>query len=359
MQTPVPYPHDPAQEVLVPVEQLRQVIVAALVKKSMFQFDAEIVADRMLEADLRGIDGHGAVALPRYLGIMDAGNIDPRARVLTESETAAVAVLDGSRAMGQVAATKGMQLAMQKASEVGTGTVVIHHSLHFGAAAVYALLAARSGLIGFCASNPAGRGVAAPGTNYAAVSNAPLAWAIPTSDLDDPIVIDFACGAASWGKLRLLKEYGLPVPTGLIFDAAGEETDDPTQGRVLAPAGVQGFGLGLAMGLLAGGLSGGKLHHRKTGDFTTECSEHFLQAIDPRHFTDPDRFRARATEAREAIRSLSPVDPSIPVRVPGDRGRRESQARRDAGIPLHRSLLAELTAAMSKLKIACPWAPAN
>jgi LDH2 family malate/lactate/ureidoglycolate dehydrogenase len=349
------YPRDPSQEVRVPVAQLRQVVVAVLIRKSMFQFDADIVADRMLDADLRGIEGHGCVALPRYVEMMDSGNVDPRGRVLVERETPATAVMDGSRAMGQVAATRGMELAIKKARDVGTGTIVIHHSLHLGAASAYALLAAREGLIGCCISNPAGRGVAAPGTTRSAVANAPFAWAIPAAD-GPPIVIDFACGATSWGKLRVLQAYGLPIPDGLAFDEQGQPTHEPSVGKTLAPAGgVQGFALGLIANLVISGLSGGKPFHKKSGTVLTECSEHLLTATNIEAFADRDRFLTKAAEARAAIRALPPTDPAISVRVPGDRGARELEDRQMHGIPVHRSLLDGLTACARKLKIEVPW----
>ncbi|MCA9054328.1 MAG: Ldh family oxidoreductase [Planctomycetaceae bacterium] len=354
-----PYPRDAAAETRVPVEVLRAFIVRVLIKKSMFQFDADVVADRMLEADLRGIDGHGCRALPDYVEVMDLGDIDPRARVLVEHETVAVATLDGSRAMGQVAATKAMDLAVKKAQEVGTGTVAVHHSQHLGAASVYALLAAKQGLIGFCTSNTGSPSVTAPGTKQPAVANAPLAWAIPTAD-GHPIVVDFATGAASWGKLKLLQTHGLPVPAGIALDETGTETTDPNLSKVLLPAaGARGFGLALTAALLSGGLAGGKLPHQKKRSAASECSEHLLMAIDMAHFSDRDRFLARAAEAQQAIRELTPVDPDQPVRTPGDRGARTEADRRTNGIPLHSSDLEALAALGRKLKIEAPWQPTS
>lgn len=105
-----------------------------------------------------------AGTIGRYLDAIDAGDIDPRARVLTVSETPAVAVLDGSRAVGHVAATKAMTIAIEKAKDVGTGTVAVGNSQHLGAASVYALMAAREGLIGFCTTSTGRPTVAAFGS---------------------------------------------------------------------------------------------------------------------------------------------------------------------------------------------------
>ena len=357
MSHSIPYPRDPSAETLVRAAQLREFVVRVLVKKSMFQFDAEVVADRMLEADLRGLDGHGCRALGHYVEVMDLGDIDPRARVLVEHETPAVATLDGSRAMGQVAGTKAMELAVKKAQEVGTGTVAVHHSQHLGAASVYALLAARQGLIGFCTSNTGKPSVAPPGSTAAALANAPLAWAIPTMD-DEPIVVDLATAAASWGKLRLLKSFGLPIPVGVALDESGQETTDPGAAATMLPlGGSRGFGLSLVASLLSGGLAGGKLPHQKSRSAASECSEHLLMAIDVNHFTDGEKFLTRAAEGRQAIRDSSPSDAEHPVRAPGDRGIRKERERRAEGVPLHRSDLEALGDLGRKLKIDLPWEP--
>lgn len=356
MSGSIPYPSDPAQETRVPVDALREFVIRVLVKKSVFQFDAQTTADRLLEADLRGLSGHGVRSLPGYVEIMDLGDIDPRARVLVEHETPAIARLDGSRALGQVAASKAMDLAIQKAQAVGTGTVVVHHSQHLGAASVYAVLAAKAGLIGFCTSSTGGVRVAAAGSACAATANAPWAWAIPTAE-GSPIVVDFASGAASWGKVQLLAQYGLPLPPGVAYDPSGATTTDPAAARVLRPSdGGRGFGLALTASLLSSGLAGGKLPHQKTRSASSECSEHLLMALDIAQFTDRDKFLSRAAEARQAIRALPPLDPAEPVRAPGDRGWSLQQDRREQGIPLHRADIEVLTRCARKLKLETPWA---
>src|SRR5437660_1285646 len=118
-------PGDPQQELVVPAEPLKELVVKMYVKKGMFKAEAELAAARQIEADLRGIHSHGSRATPRYLRAMDSGDIDPRGQVLTIKQTAAMAVLDGGRSLGHVAATKAMQLAIDLAREAGTGTVAV------------------------------------------------------------------------------------------------------------------------------------------------------------------------------------------------------------------------------------------
>jgi LDH2 family malate/lactate/ureidoglycolate dehydrogenase len=354
MSASVPFPRDSADETRVPIESLRQFVTQILVKKSVFQFDAQMVADRLIEADARGIQSHGCRLLPGYLDALDAGDIDPRGRVLVEHETPAIAVLDGSRALGHVAATKAMRMAVEKAKGAGTGTVVVHHSQHLGAASVYSLFAAREGLIGVCSSSTGRATVAAAGSTRPFVSNHPIAYAFPTAE-EEPLVIDFSCGALSWGKVEALAAYGLPLPEGTVLDEIGRPTTDPAAARCILPAGgPRGFGLGLALSLLTSGLSGGKLPYRKTRSAYSECSEHWMMAIDVGQFTDVDKFRATVSEARTALRALEPGDEG-PVRAPGDRAAEEARRCSVEGIALHRSDIEALSQRAQALKVEVPW----
>src|SRR5690242_17763258 len=96
-------PRDPQQEIVVPAVELEKLLVAMFVKKGMYAVEAEMVAARLIEADLRGIHSHGSRAAPRYLKAIDAGDIDPRGQVMTVVKTPAMALFDGGRNVGHVA----------------------------------------------------------------------------------------------------------------------------------------------------------------------------------------------------------------------------------------------------------------
>src|SRR5258708_39343923 len=142
------YPLDSSQEIVVQAEPLKELLVALYLRKGMFRAEGEIAAARQIEADLRGIQSHGSRATPRYLSAMDRGDIDPRGQTLVTTRTPAIAVIDGGRSLGHVASTKAMQIAIEMARAVGTGTVGVRNSQHFGAASVYSLMAAEAGMIG-------------------------------------------------------------------------------------------------------------------------------------------------------------------------------------------------------------------
>ncbi len=348
-------PHDAAQEIVVPAEQLAELLVTMYLRKGMLREEAEIVAARQIEADLRGIHSHGSRATPRYLSAMDNGDIDPRGRVEVVKQTAAIAVMDGGRAMGHLASTKGMQLAIGLARGAGTGTVAVRNSQHFGAASVYALMAAQAGMIGYCTTSTGYASVAAYGSRQAATANNAFAWAAPART-GAPFCLDMACAVAAWGKVQSLGMYGQPLPTGWALDAAGNATTDPQAAKIMLPAaGARGYGLAFLSSILAGPLVGGKMPLHKTKSPEHEGTEHFFYAIDVSQFVEPDRFHDEVELTIRDIHAMTPAEGFDRIALPGELEWERSQKWTSAGIPLHRDHLRDLGDAASKLNCPLPW----
>lgn len=348
-------PQDRSQEVLIPLEPLKELLVKLFVRMGMFQVEAEVAADRLIEADLRGIHSHGSRTAERYLDAMDMGDIDPRAQILTIKETPAIAVLDGSKAMGHVAATRAMELAIKKASEVGTGTVAVHNSHHFGAAAVYVLMAVEAGMIGYCTTNTGRATVAAHGSTQAATANNAIAWGVPSQE-GSPFVLDMACAKTSWGKLDTLAMYGLPVPPGYALDQEGKETTNAEVAETLLPAaGPRGYGLAMICSILTGALSGGKMPINKTKAPEIEGSEHFFYVIDLKQFVSEDKFHEELTSATEAIRQLSPTQENDRVRLPGELEWEQTQHVLQEGLHVHQDHANLLKKLAKRVNYEVPW----
>lgn len=355
MRDSLPFPSDPSQEILLTPAQLRPVLEKLLVKSSMFQFDAEVAVSRILEADAYGVPSHGVALFCRLLDAIEVGDVDPRARVLTVTDTPALAVLDGSRALGMVAATKGAQLAIDKARESGLAAIIIGNSQTLGAAEVYVRLMAQEGLIGLCLSSTGTATVAAPGTRAGAVGNCAFAYAVPLGS-QPPLVFDTACGEESWGKLQLLRRYNIPLPGDLLRDEQWQPTTDLTSARSMpAAGGALGFGLSLLCSTLAGPLVGGKspLHKKRRND--ADDSQHFLLTIDPARCGDVEKFQLEMRQTLADIRSLPPEDPADPVRIPGDRGAQCRERADREGLAIHVSLADEIRARAAKKKIETDW----
>lgn len=348
-------PSDPGQETIVQAAPLKELLVKMYVRKGMFKVEAENAASRQIEADLRGIHSHGSRATPRYLKAMDNGDIDPRGQVLAVTRTPAVALLDGGRNMGHVASTKATNMAIEMAREVGTGTVVVRNSQHYGAASVYTLMAASAGMIGYCTTSTGKATVAAYGSRQPATANNAFAWAAPTRS-GAPFCLDMACAVSSWGKVESQKLYGGSIPAGWALDEHGQPTVEPAAARTLLPAaGARGYGLAFLSSILAGPLAGGKMPLHKTRAPEVEGSEHFFYVIDISKFVEPDRFYDELESTMRDVRTLSPADGFPRVCLPGELEWERAERWSKEGIPLHRSHLAELSEAAAKMKIPVPW----
>ncbi|MEY3739503.1 MAG: hypothetical protein RLZZ192_178, partial [Pseudomonadota bacterium] len=102
---------------------LQAFISRSLAAVDIPQRDAETVANLMAQADLQGSDGHGVIRLPQYVKRIRAGGINTRPNIQVVQERAAMAVVDGDNAMGHLAVSQAVQLAIEKARSAGVAWV--------------------------------------------------------------------------------------------------------------------------------------------------------------------------------------------------------------------------------------------
>lgn len=215
-------------------ELLRGWMRRVLQRYGMIAADAELVIQRLMEAELRGRSAGGVGLLEQIATAFEGGDIDPRARILTIQETPAAALLDGSTGVGQAAATRAMQLAIQKAQSVGVGVVVITNSQPCGDVAGFAELAAQSQCIGFCTTN-SGRALRSlPGSETKVFGDHPQAWAVPAGDrvwvACQNTGDDSSAAAAEGGEIRGI--------VSLLLTAALAGTRLPSSKKKASPYGA-------------------------------------------------------------------------------------------------------------------------
>src|SRR5882762_4597504 len=81
--------------------------------------EATIIADHLLEANLRGHDSHGVGMIPSYLRHLANGTVVANRKGRVVSEDGSLIVYDGERAWGQIAAREATMIAIAKARETG------------------------------------------------------------------------------------------------------------------------------------------------------------------------------------------------------------------------------------------------
>lgn len=335
------------EDVLVDADRLRATCSAIYQAIGVDPADADVIADRQVWADLRGVFSHGTRLLPRYVESYQSGAFNPRPAVALIRDGPSCAVWDADRSIGHVVARQAMLAAIEKARAVGVGVVTIGNCVHFGAASAYSILAAEQGLIGFTTSTGGPPNVVVFGGREPGVSNNPVAWAVPAGD-EPPLVLDFGCGVAAHNHVNTLRMYGEPLPPGWMITKEGAPARAWEEAvHVLPFGGAKGSGLSIITSALAA-LSGGRMPTAKT---TPGAQEHFLMALDVDAFGDRDAYTAEIARACQAIREIPPAPGFERVYLPGEIEWLRSRRWAETGIPIHRDQVAELGRAAAGLGV--------
>ena len=319
--------------------------------------DARQVAGLMVEADLLGYETHGVFRLRQYVDRLKGGGCNPRPEVKVLRETAATGLVDGDDGLGHLAMQRALDLAMAKARTAGIGWVGVRRGNHAGPAALWVRPQAEAGMIGLAAAVGSANHVAPYGGTDLLLGTNPIAVATPSGGAD-PFVLDMATTVASVGKIKVLAQRGEPMPEGWMVGLDGKPLTDPNrrdEGFLLPIGGPKGYGLSVAIGLLAGVLNGAAFGSEVV-DFTHDTTSstntgQFVAAIDIAALGDPLDFTASVARAFAELRASPPLPGHDPVRIPGD-GRNASRARRqEHGLELHPNPRRELAQIAGELGV--------
>jgi LDH2 family malate/lactate/ureidoglycolate dehydrogenase len=341
----------------VPADRLAAFVARVFAALGVPEASARSVAGAMVEADALGYDTHGTFRLRQYVARLRGGGCRADARPRVVRETAAVALIDGDDGLGHLAMFAAADLAAAKARAVGIGWVGVRGGNHAGPAALYVRPLAKRGLIGLAAAVGSANHVPPWGGSEILLGTNPLAVAVPYGGAD-PFVLDMATTVAAMGRIKTLAQRGEPMPEGWMIGRDGRPLTDPArrdEGFLLPIGGPKGYGLALAIGLLAGALNGAAFGPDVV-DFTADTTSatntgQFVAALDPAAFGDPEAIARAAACALDAMRAAPPLPGFDAVRVPGD-GKAALRARNRAeGVPLHAALRRDLDAIAAELAL--------
>ena len=115
--------------------------------------DAQLASEVLSMSDLRGIDSHGVARLHTYFDMLDNGRINPKPNIKIIRESPSTATVDGDNGLGLVVGPRANDIAMNKATDAGTGWVSVSNTNHYGIAAYYVIKALEKDLIGWSMTN--------------------------------------------------------------------------------------------------------------------------------------------------------------------------------------------------------------
>lgn len=337
-------------------ETLRQVGRELFEAAGCSPADAQTVADHLVDSNLYGHDSHGAIRFYEYMPLIEQKRFNPRGVPQIVREKACTAVVDGGGAMGPVAANFATELAMSKARQHGTSTVVLHNCSHIGRVGAYPLMVARSGLVGLMFANAGRLGfqITPYGGLDGKLTTSPIAFAAPRRSAD-PILVDMATSVVADGKIRVARNRGVPLPAGCIIDHEGYPSTKPEdylenpRGAILPLGGVaahKGYCLSFIVELLGGALSG---EGCAAGERTIKSNGVLLTVYDISFFTDLESYYDDVEGLIQHVLS-SRIDPKVgEILVPGEPEFRTAQKRQEQGIDLDETTWSRICEAAERL----------
>ncbi|NLX07300.1 MAG: Ldh family oxidoreductase [Phycisphaerae bacterium] len=306
-------------------DQLIAFCTAALVEVGMEHGAAQAAVEVLVTTDQLGVFTHGVRNLRLYVRRLREGGLDASAAPRVVKEGPSWALVDGGSALAMLTGKLAMETAVEKAKKTGVAFVGARNSCHFGAAGVYALMAARRDAIGLSMSNDV-PSMTAPGARSHILGTNPLAFAVPAGE-EKPVLLDIAMSTVAGSKIYQAISQGKPIPNTWIVDGEGVPTTDggvyPHAASLLPMAGHKGYGLALLIDILSalvtGAASRGEVVSWIFGDQTVPTGHgHAFISIDPGAIVPIEQFKQRMDAMIRDIRRQPKAKNSQRIFLPGE-----------------------------------------
>ncbi len=318
--------------------------------------DADVFANALVDAEMQGTSTHGMSRLNIYLQRIQSGMIVPDARLTVDREFGSILSLDAGNGLGQVQATKALDMLLPLAKKNGVAAATIRNSQHFGAVSYYCNLAAGQGCILLAMTNcepamsPAGGSQAFFGTN-------PIAASFPTGKGFN-VKIDMSTSIIARGNIIAAQKQNASIPLGWALDRAGQPTTNAKEallGTVLTMAGHKGYALALMVEMFSGVLSGAAIGPQ-VGSMYKDLDRkqdvgHFFCLFNIAAFLDYGEFIKRIDRTIDDIKGCTKRPGVEEILVPGERSARKVRQAAVEGIFLSKETVVELQQWCSRLNV--------
>ncbi len=345
-----------------PAATVQDFVAAAFKAAGVPEADADLVADVLTSADLRGIRSHGVARMSFFLVRLEKGTINRQPELSFNQGSDTTGLLHGDNAIGIVAAARAMDEAMAMAGRFGSGFVAVRDSSHFGYAGYWARRAMAAGLMGISMSN-SGRRVAPTFSDESILGTNPLSLTIAGGPDESDFFLDMATSAVAVGKVETALREGRDIPRGWVAEAGARPILDengvlsydapllPLGGEGDEIGGHKGYGLSLMVELLCGALPGGSLADRIAGASGDAHSAmgHFMGAIKIDGFRPRAEVQADMADTFALIRKSGRAPGHDRIFIPGEPEAIAEAENRDLGIPITPALMDQLTRWNSRL----------
>lgn len=297
--------------------------------------DSAIVADILLEAELRGRKTHGFI---RLQGIKNRYEQGKRSEIQVDKEEGQCIRVDGGNHPGYLVAYRAMELAINGAKQTGTSIVGVYNTSHCGMAGYYVDMARKEDLIGILFADCLPR-ITPEGGTEAILGTNPIAIGIPSNNV--PLLFDMSTAAITNGDLLVAMRENTSIPEGLAFNSNGDPTTDAEEalkGSVRPFGGHKGFGLALITQILAGALVNAATIPPPGTNYGL-----FLIVLDPSVFVPLEQFKTEVDSLIADIKANRRETGVEEILIPGERAYRQREMHLKLGIDLDDTLVNQLT----------------
>ncbi|MBM3803215.1 MAG: Ldh family oxidoreductase [Acidimicrobiia bacterium] len=309
-------------------------VVAIFEKVPIAPQQAQLIADLLVDTDLRGVVSHGVVQVDRYVRSyqQERTNKQPNIRVLREGPV--TAALTGDGGLGMIVATEAMQKAIRMAKKMGVGVATTTYHAHLGSTGKYVRMALRENLIGISFS---GRNAAPQYETQSTIlgsiqGSPPLAFGMPSGPDHPPFLLDMVSHSL-WNE-----EFFKKMPQ-VYFKA---------------------IGISHVANIMSGTLGGQMLSEfdRSNIKFADADQSGFFMALDVQRFVPLQAFKADMDHLMDGVSRMSPLPGFTSADLPGGPEWKKEKAYLKGGVPISRKAQELLETLAREFHLQVPWTKA-
>ena len=315
-------------------KDLKEAVTRKLMLAEVSECDAEIVADVLCYADVRGIHSHGVIRLEHYINRIKAGGINLKSNFNIEAKKPSFALMDADGGFGHIAMKKASEWAIETADKQGIAVIGIKNNSHCGSLGYYNKMAIDNKKVSLIMVNtdpcviPYGGKSCFFGTN-------PISYGFPAKK--DFLLGDMATSEVSLGRIFTARDNNETIPNNWGVDENGRPTDDPKKIKYVVPfGGAKGYVIMTMIeaftGLLIGNVYCNNLV-KMYGDMDKKRDlSTFMLVVDP--FVYNEDYLDTVQSFIDDIRKEPPLDKNKPITIPGERKEACYRDYSKNGIPL-------------------------
>lgn len=315
----------PPDATFIAVESLRAFLYQLFARVPIPEAHAQLVADLLIDTDLRGVTSHGVVQVERYIRGYQEGRCNKTPEIEMLKEGGATAALNGDGGLGFIVAKQAMEKAMDAAEEFGIGAATTTYHDHIGSAGKYVRLALQRGLVGVALS---GRN-AAPHYNHQQTvigsiqGSPPFCVGAPSGEGQPPFMLDMAT-SIPWDEALFAR-----MPQ--IY--------------------LKAIGISHVANILSGTLGGQMRFDRRKIRYQSANQSGFFMALQIDNFSDKPAFLADMDHLVQEIAQMQPLPGFDRAELPGGPEWRCEREYRAQGIPIGAETLEVLAGLAAELGV--------